>query len=171
LIFCPFTKISMGWDYCSYQQRRWSRGVEHVSFPPHFEKEGGKAMFICCCQFWKRHPPVWFRPKPISGPHLKLPPQLTELFGPFLEPAPLLHTQTHTLSDPLLLRWLWYINESYFYKFPIYFYSAGYDISMSLISTCHQFLTTTLIHNIAAISEHFVIWIVYICVCILSILV
>jgi hypothetical protein len=48
--------------------------------------------------------------------------------------------------------------------FPIHFYFAGYDISMSLISTSHQFLTTTLIHNIAAISEHLVIWFVYICV-------
>jgi len=143
LIFCPFTKISMGWDYCSYQQRRWSRGGEHVL--PLWK--GRWQSYVFCCQFWKLHPPCpiqaytnfWSSPKtcsPLTGRSFSRPPP----------PPP----HTH---------------------FPIHCYSAGYDISMSLISTSHQFLTTTLIHNIAAISAHFVIWIVYICVCILSILV
>ena len=47
----------MGWDYCNYQQRGWGRGGEHVLLP-HFEKEGGKAMFFVVVSFESFIPPV-----------------------------------------------------------------------------------------------------------------
>ena len=122
----------MGWDYCSYQQRCWGRWREHVLCIPLWKGRWQSYAFLML-SFWKLHPPVRSSPKTCSRLTIRSFPRT---------PNPI-HKQTHTLSDPLLHRWLWYINESYFYMFPILFYSAGYDISMSLISTSHQFLTTT----------------------------
>jgi len=124
-------------------------------FPASLWKGRWQSYVYLLLSVLKASPPVWFRPKPISGPHLKLAPQLTVRSFPRTRPPPT-HTNTHTfrstptplamiyqwvlflqVSDLFLLRWLWYINESYFYMPSVFNNNIDTQYCSYIWTFCH----------------------------------